>query len=106
MAFYKEIPNDQTGHINTYWRVTGITVDALFATIRITLSGYASAAARQEGKMPDSRRDYNFGSNFHEIVGSAPVGNSLFAVNANAAYSLIRNYSENGISEFGDALDV
>lgn len=91
MALQKQITNVLTGHQNTYWRLTAISIDALSGNLQLVLSGYASNAARQAGRMPDDRRDWIFGPEvFGGIVQAPAVGSTLYDVNAIASYNLIR----------------
>jgi hypothetical protein len=91
MALQKSITNIRTGHANTYWRLTAIAIDALSGNLQLVLSGYASDAARQSGRMPDDRRDWTFGpAVFAGIVQTAAQGVTLYDVNAIASYNLIR----------------
>lgn len=92
MALQKQITNVLTGHQNTYWRLTAISIDALSGHLQLVLSGYGSNAARQAGRMPDDRRDWMFGPDvFAGIVAAQAVGDTLYDVNAIAAYGLIRS---------------
>lgn len=92
MALQKQITNIRTGHQNTYWRLTAISIDALSGNLHLVLSGYASDAARQAGRLPDDRRDWQFGpAAFVGIVQAPAVGETLYDVNAIASYNLIRN---------------
>lgn len=91
MALQKSITNIRTGHANTYWRLTAIAIDALSGNLQLVLSGYASDAARQSGRMPDDRRDWTFGpAVFAGIVQTPAQGSTLYDVNAIASYNLIR----------------
>lgn len=91
MALQKEITNVRTGHANTYWRLTAISIDALSGHLQMVLSGYASADARLAGRMPDDRRDWMFGPPvFAGIVQTPAQGGTLYDVNAIASYNLIR----------------
>lgn len=91
MALQKSITNIRTGHANAYWRLTAIAIDALSGHLQLVLSGYASDAARQSGRMPDDRRDWTFGpAVFAGIVQTAAQGATLYDVNAIASYALIR----------------
>jgi len=91
MALQKTITNIRTGHANSYWRLTAISIDALTGHLQLVLSGYAIDVARQSGRMPDDRRDWQFGpSVFAGIVQTAAQGATLYDVNAIAAYHLIR----------------
>lgn len=91
MALHKSITNIRTGHANSYWRLTAISIDALTGHLQLVLSGYASDVARQSGRMPDDRRDWTFGpAIFAGIVQAPAVGSTLYDVNAIAAYNLIR----------------
>ncbi len=91
MALQQQITNISTGHVNSYWRLTAISIDALTGHLQLVLSGYASDVARQSGRMPDDRRDWQFGpSVFAGIVQAPAQGTTLYDVNAIAAYALIR----------------
>ena len=61
MALQKSIINNRTWHVNYYWRLTAISIDALSGNLQLVLSGYASDAARQSGRMPDDCREWIFG---------------------------------------------
>lgn len=110
MALQKTITNIRTGHANSYWRLTAISIDALTGHLQLVFSGYASDVARQSGRMPDDRRDWQFGpSVFAGIVQTPAVGETLYDVNAIAAYGLIRSTRRPlpqgaQIQESGDAL--
>ena len=92
MALQKQITNIRTGHQNTYWRLTAISIDALSGHLQLVLSGYASNAARQAGRMPDDQREWMFGpAVFAGIVKAPAVGDTLYDVNAIASYGLIRS---------------
>lgn len=91
MALQKQITNLRTGHANTYWRLTAISIDALSGHLQLVLSGYATDAARQSGRMPDDQREWMFGpAAFVGIVQAPAVGQTLYDVNAIASYDLIR----------------
>lgn len=91
MALQKQITNLRTGHANEYWRLTAISIDALSGHLQLVLSGYASNAARQSGRMPDDQREWMFGPDaFVGIVQAPAVGETLYDVNAIASYGLIR----------------
>jgi hypothetical protein len=91
MALQKQITNLRTGHANTYWRLTAISIDALSGHLQLVLSGYASDAARQAGRMPDDQREWMFGpAVFAGIVQTPAQGETLYDVNAIAAYHIIR----------------
>lgn len=92
MALQKQITNIRTGHANEYWRLTAISIDALSGHLKLVLSGYASDAARQSGRMPDDQREWMFGPGaFAGIVQAPAVGDTLYDVNAIASYGLIRS---------------
>lgn len=92
MALQKTIVNLRTGHSNGYWRLTAVSIDALTGHLLIVLSGYASAEARAVGRMPDDRRDWEFGpAHFGPIAASAAVGGTVYDVIAHACYALIRS---------------
>ncbi len=91
MALQKSIPHVRTGHVNSYWRLTAVSIDALTGHVLIVLSGYASADARVAGRLPDDRRDWEFGpAHFGPIAAAAAVGDSVYDVIAHACYELIR----------------
>lgn len=91
MALQKQITNIRTGHTNEYWRLTAISIDALSGHLQLVLSGYATDAARQSGRMPDDQREWMFGpAAFVGIVQAPAVGETLYDVNAIASYNLIR----------------
>lgn len=91
MALQKQITNIRTGHVNAYWRLTAISIDALSGHLQLVLSGYASNTARQAGRMPDDQREWMFGpAVFGGIVQAPAVGGTLYDVNAIASYGLIR----------------
>lgn len=92
MALQKSIPNIRTGHVNQYWRLTAVSIDALTGHLLIVMSGYASAAARIAGRLPDDRRDWEFGpAYFGPIADAAAVGATVYDVIAHACYALIRS---------------
>ena len=92
MALQKSIINNRTWHVNYYWRLTAISIDALSGNLQLVLSGYASDAARQSGRMPDDCREWIFGPDvFGDIVQAPAVGSTLYDVNAIASYGLIRS---------------
>lgn len=91
MALQKQITNLRTGHVNDYWRLTAISIDALSGHLQLVLSGYANTA-RQSGRMPDDQREWMFGPDaFVGIVQAPAVGETLYDVNAIASYGLIRS---------------
>lgn len=91
MALQKQITNLRTGHANKYWRLTAISIDTLSGHLQLVLSGYATDAARQSGRMPDDQREWMFGPTaFAGIVQAPAVGATLYDVNAIASYGLIR----------------
>lgn len=91
MALQKTITNLRTGHPNSYWRLTGIAIDAHSGHIKLVLSGYADAAARAAGREPDDRRDWVLGPAAFGLLASQPAqGATVYDVNAIAAYALIR----------------
>lgn len=110
MALQKQITNLRTGHQNTYWRLTAISIDALSGHLHLLLSGYATDAARQSGRMPDDQREWMFGpAAFAGIVQAPAVGSTLYDVNAIASYGLIRSTRRPlppgaALQENGDAL--
>ena len=92
MALQKTITHLRTGHANGYWRITAVSIDALTGHLHIVLSGYASAAARIAGRLPDDRRDWEFGpAYFGPIADAAAVGATVYDVIAHACYALIRS---------------
>ena len=92
MALQKSIINNRTGHVNYYWRLTAISIDALSGHLQLVLSGYATDAARQSGRMPDDQREWMFGPTvFSGIVQAPAQGETLYDVNAIASYGLIRS---------------
>ncbi len=109
MALQKTITNIRTGHANSYWRLTAISIDALTGHLQLVLSGYASDVARQSGRLPDDRRDWTFGpSVFAGIVQTPAVGETLYDVNAIASYDLIRTtrrpLPDGAVQQNGDVL--
>ena len=56
MALAKEISINDTGVTATYWRATGLNVDMIAGVAKITVSGYISQQARNEGKRPIAQR--------------------------------------------------
>lgn len=91
MALYKTITNLRTGHVNTYWRLTGIDIDAHSGSIALVLSGYADAAARAAKRQPDDRRDWTLGpSAFALLASQAAQGTIVYDVIATAAYAVVR----------------
>jgi hypothetical protein len=92
MALEKSITNLRTGHANTYWRLTAVSVDAAAGCVAIVLSGYGSAEARNVGRQPDDRRDWLFGPQSFAAVAFQPAnGKTVYDVIAFACYSLIRD---------------
>lgn len=53
MALQKEIENPKSGHIDEYWKITNLSIDAVTGEIRIVLGGYKDKEAREENKGPD-----------------------------------------------------
>lgn len=91
MAFQISIPNRRTGHVNSYWRLTAIAIDALTRHVQIVLSGYADEAARSAGHLPDDSREWTLGpAAFAAIASQAPQGASVYDANAIACYEFIR----------------
>lgn len=104
MAFEKHIQNRRTGHANNYWRVTGVVIDAPALRAVITLSGYASASARNEGKQPDDSRTFELLPQQFAALASAQVqSGTLFGAVATACYTYIKAIED---GEFADAVDV
>lgn len=105
-----------TGHINTYWRVVGVVLDAATRTARVTLAGYASAAARIDGKLPDDYRTFEVTGTGFAFLAGYPVpadATTAYSVVAAAAYALAKRPVQSPIhidmtspSEFATALDV
>lgn len=90
MALGKPIPNGRTGHVNAYWRLTGIAVDAHSGNVQLVLSGYADAAARAAGRQPDDRRDWQLGPGAYALLAARPPqGASVYEVIATASYAVI-----------------
>lgn len=91
MALSKSITNTRTGHANTYWRLTGCSIDAFSGSVQIVLSGYTDATIRGEGYQPDDRRDwYLSGSAFAAVAMAAAVGTTVYDVVATACYGVIK----------------
>lgn len=59
MALQKAIRSVRNGHINSYWRLTAHSCDAIVGGVLIVLSGYADATNRGEGYQPDDRREWH-----------------------------------------------
>lgn len=90
MALIKTITNLRTGHANSYWRLTGIAIDAHSGHIGLVLSGYADAAARAAGRDPDDRRDWTLGPSAFGLLASQPAqGATVYDVIAAAAYAVV-----------------
>lgn len=90
MALSKAITNLRTGHVNSYWRLTGISIDAHSGNVQLVLSGYADAAARASGRQPDDRRDWQMGpSAFPLLAFQQAVGATVYDVIAHASYGVI-----------------
>lgn len=106
MALQKQIANARTGHVNEYWRLTAISIDAGAAHITLVLSGYATAAARLAGLQPDDRRDYELGpAAFARLAFAPPVGATVYDVLASACYAEVVAWAD-GAGEFADAAAV
>lgn len=90
MAFQISITNRRTGHVNSYWRLTAIAIDALARHVKIVLSGYADEAARSAGHLPDDSREWTLGpAAFGAIASQASQGDSVYDANAIACYGYI-----------------
>lgn len=93
MALQKSITNTRTGHANSYWRLTGVSIDAHSGAVAFVLSGYATAEARAEGRAPDDRRDWVLrGAAFSDVAFQPAVGATVYDVNAHACYSIIKTF--------------
>lgn len=91
MALQQQITNIRTGHVNSYWRLTGIAIDAHSGHIKLVLSGYADAAARAAGREPDDRRDWVLGPAAFGLLASQPAqGATVYDAIAAAAYAVVR----------------
>lgn len=102
MALGKQIANARTGHVNEYWRLTAISIDAGAAHITLVLSGYATESARLAGLQPDDARYFELGATeFARLAAGAPVGATVYNVLASACYAEIA-----ATPEFSDAVSV
>ena len=106
MALGKQIANSRTGHVNGYWRLTAISIDAGGAHITLVLSGYATEAARLAGLQPDDSRYYELGAEaFLRLASGDPVGETVYNVIASACYAEVVAWAD-GAGEFSDAAAV
>ena len=91
MALQKSIINTRTGHANTYWRLTGCSIDAFSGSVQIVLSGYTDVTIRGEGYQPDDRRDwYLSGVAFAAVATAQAIGATVYDVVAAACYGVIK----------------
>lgn len=92
MALQKPITNPSTGHVNNYWRLLVINIDARTGNVVLVLGGYATAAARAAGRAPDDHRDWQLGpSAFAALAGAPPSGERLYDAIASPCYALIKS---------------
>ena len=104
MALIKTIKNTRTGHLNEYWKLTGVAIDAHGGDMKVILSGYSNSEDRASGKHPDDSREWMLhGEAFTELLSLAPVGETVLEVIANACYGLIsqarRPIPDDGITD-------
>lgn len=92
MAMQKPVTNPGTGHVNHYWRLLVVNIDARSGNLVLVLGGYATAEARAAGRAPDDQRDWQLGpAAFNALAGAAPVGARLYDAIASPCYALIRS---------------
>lgn len=80
MALSKDVDNNNSGVIVSYWRITKIDTDLIAKTTRVILSGYTSKSARDSGKSSVTERMFFWTGNSNPVTKIVlESGNSLTA---------------------------